>query len=133
MNLRSDAQTAPPSAMTQSLIRLMAIIAFGSFGTIAAHPLAIVARSAKAWSVSLVATGFLLVCVATIATAAFYYALKKLVPFIDASAQSQARFLDTLNAKYADAAILFSAALSLLLELCIIRWQSSILPFFAFL
>ena len=132
MNLRSDAQTAPPSAMTQSLIRLMAIIAFGSFGTIAAHPLAIVARSAKAWSVSLVATGFLLVCVATIATAAFYYALKKLVPFIDASAQSQARFLDTLNAKYADAAILFSAALSLLLELCIIRWQSSILPFFAF-
>ena len=118
--------------MTQSLIRLMAIIAFGSFGTIAAHPLAIVARSAKAWSVSLVATGFLLVCVATIATAAFYYALKKLVPFIDASAQSQARFLDTLNAKYADAAILFSAALSLLLELCIIRWQSSILPFFAF-
>jgi len=132
VNLRSDAQTAPPSAMTQSLIRLMAIIAFGSFGTIAAHPLAIVARSAKAWSVSLVATGFLLVCVATIATAAFYYALKKLVPFIDASAQSQARFLDTLNAKYADAAILFSAALSLLLELCIIRWQSSILPFFAF-
>ena len=118
--------------MTQSLIRLMAIIAFGSFGTIAAPPLAIVARSAEAWSVSLVATGFLLVCVATIATAAFYYALKKLVPFIDASAQSQARFLDTLNAKYADAAILFSAALSLLLELCIIRWQSSILPFFAF-
>ena len=118
--------------MTQSLIRLMAIIAFGSFGTIAAPPLAIVARSAEAWSVSLVATGFLLVCVATIATAAFYYALKKLVPFIDASAQSQARFLDTLDAKYADAAILFSAALSLLLELCIIRWQSSILPFFAF-
>lgn len=132
MILRSDAQTAPPSAMTQSLIRLMAIIAFGSFGTIAAPPLAIVARSAEAWSVSLVATGFLLVCVATIATAAFYYALKKLVPFIDASAQSQARFLDTLDAKYADAAILFSAALSLLLELCIIRWQSSILPFFAF-
>jgi len=118
--------------MTQSLMRLMAIIAFGSFGTIAVHPLAIIARSAGAWSGSLVATGFLLVCVATIATAAFYYALKKLVPFIDASALAQARFLDTLNAKYADAAILFSAALSLLLELCIIRWQSSILPFFAF-
>ena len=78
------------------------------------------------------ATGFLPVCLATIATVAFYYALKKLVPFIDASAQAQARFLDTLNAKYADAAILFSAALSLFLELCIIRWQSSVLPFFAF-
>ena len=74
----------------------------------------------------------MLVCLATIATVAFYYALKKLVPFIDASAQAQARFLDTLNAKYADAAILFSAALSLFIELGIIRWQSSILPFFAF-
>jgi spermidine synthase len=79
-----------------------------------------------------VATGFLPVCLATIATVAFYYALKKTVPFIDASAQAQARFLDTLNRQYVDAAILFSAALSLFLELCIIRWQSSVLPFFAF-
>lgn len=115
--------------MAQSLIRLMVIIAFGSFSTIAVHSLAIIG---KAWSGSFVATGFLPVCLATIATVAFYYALKKLVPFIDASAQAQARYLDTLNAKYADAAILFSAALSLFLELCIIRWQSSVLPFFAF-
>jgi len=126
VNLRTNAQTAPPSAMAQSLIRLMVIIAFGSFGTIAVHSLA------KAWSGSFVSTGFLPVCLATIATVAFYYALKRTVPFIDASAQAQARSLDTLNAKYADAAILFSAALSLFLELCIIRWQSSVLPFFAF-
>ena len=118
--------------MAQSLIRLMVIIAFGSFSTLAVHPLAIIARSGKAWSGSFVATGLLLLCLAAIATGAFYYALKKLVPFVDASAQAQARFLDTLNAKYADAAILFSAALSLFLELCIIRWQSSVLPFFAF-
>ena len=132
MNLRTNAQTAPPSAMAQSLIRLMVIIAFGSFSIIAVLPLTFVARFGKAWSGSFVATGILLVCLATIATGAFYYALKKLVAFIDASAQAQARFLDTLNAKYADAAILFSAALSLFLELGIIRWQSSILPFFAF-
>jgi len=118
--------------MAQSLLRLMVIIAFGSFGTVAAQPLAILARSDKAWSVSFVAAGFLLLCLATIATGVFYYALKRLVPFIDGSAQAQARFLDTLNANYADAAILFSAALSLFLELCIIRWQSSVLPFFAF-
>jgi spermidine synthase len=118
--------------MAQSLIRLMLIIAFGSFSTVAVHPLAIIARSGKAWSGSFVATGVLLVCLAAIATAACYYALKKLVPFIDASAQAQAKFLDTLNVKYVDAAILFSAALSLFLELCIIRWQSSVLPFFAF-
>jgi hypothetical protein len=66
-----------------------------------------------------------------IATVALFYTLKKLVPFIDAGAQAQARFVDTLNAKYADAAILFSAALSLFIELGLIRWQSSILPFFA--
>ena len=132
MNSRTNAQTAPPSAMAQSLIRLMVTIAFGSFSIIAVLPLAFAARFGKAWSGSFVATGILLVCLATIATGAFYYALKKLVPFIDASAQAQARFLNTLNAKYADAAILFSAALSLFLELGIIRWQSSVLPFFAF-
>jgi hypothetical protein len=132
VNLRTNAQTAPPSAMAQSLIRLMVIIAFGSFSIIAVLPLTFVGRFGKAWSGSFVATGILLVCLATIATGAFYYALKKLVAFIDASAQAQARFLDTLNAKYADAAILFSAALSLFLELGIIRWQSSVLPFFAF-
>jgi hypothetical protein len=132
VNLRTNAQTAPPSAMAQSLIRLMVIIAFGSFSIIAVLPLTFVARFDNAWAGSFVATGILLVCLATIATGAFYYALKKLVAFIDASAQAQARFLDTLNAKHADAAILFSAALSLFLELGIIRWQSSVLPFFAF-
>jgi hypothetical protein len=117
--------------MAGSLIRLLVIIAFGSFSIIAALPLANVVQSGKAWSGSLVAKGILLVCLATIATVAFYYALRKLARFIDASAQAQARFLDTLNAKYAGAAILFSAALSLFIELGTIRWQSSILPFFA--
>jgi hypothetical protein len=107
VNLRTNAQIAPPSAMAQSLIRLMVIIAFGSFSTTAVHSLPIIARSGKAWSGSFVATGFFLVFIATIATGAFYYALKKLVPFIDASAQAQAGFLDTLNAKYVDAAILY--------------------------
>jgi hypothetical protein len=131
VNLRANAEIAP-SPMAQSLIRLMVIIAFGTFSTIAVRPLAIIAGSDKAWSGSFLTTGFLLVCFATIATWALYYVLKKLVPFIDASAEVQARFLDTLDTKYVDAAILFSAALSLFLELCIIRWQSSVLPFFAF-
>jgi spermidine synthase len=132
VNLRTIAQTAPPSAMARSLLRLMVIIAFGSFSTIAMHPLAIIIGSDKAWPGSFLAAGFLLVCFATIATWALYYALKKLVPFIDASAELQAQFLDTFDTKYVDAAILLSAALSLFLELCIIRWQSSVLPFFAF-
>jgi len=114
--------------MAESLIRLMVIIAFGSFCILAAFPLAIIAPSG-AWSGSFVVKDILLVC---IATGAFYYLLKNLVPFVDGSAQAQAKFLDTLNAKHVDAAILFSAALSLFLELGIIRWQSSIFPFFAF-
>jgi hypothetical protein len=64
----------------------------------------------------------LLICFTAIATGALYCALKKLAPFIQASAQAQAQFLSTL---YADVAILFSAALSPFLELAIIRWQSS--------
>lgn len=118
----------------------MVLIAFGSFTTIAVFPLGNIARSVNASSGPFAAKGILLVGLAaivllglaTIATLAFFYALKKLVPFIDATALAQARFLDTLNPKYADAAILFSAALSLFLELGIIRWQSSVLPFFAF-
>ena len=132
MNLRTNAQTSRPSAMAQSLIWLLVIIAFGSFSIIAVLPLGFV-QSGKAWSGSFVAQVILQVCLATIATVAFYYALKNSVPFIDGSALVQARFLDTLNAKYTDAAILFSAALSLFIELGIIRWQSSILPFSLFI
>jgi len=117
--------------MAKSLIRLMVIVAFGSFCIIQALLFGNVLQSGKAWLGSSAADGILIVFIAAIATAVFYYALKKLVPFIDASARAQAGFLDTLDTKYADAAILFAAALSLFMELGCIRWQSSVLPFFA--
>jgi hypothetical protein len=132
VNLRTNAQTASPSAMVQSLIRLMVTITFGSFSIIVWPLLRNVVRSGKSLSGSFAAKSVLLVCLATIVTWAFYHLLRKLAQFIDDSAQEQTMFLDALNAKYADAAIVFSAALSLFLELGIIRWQSSILPFFAF-
>jgi hypothetical protein len=109
----------------------MVLIAFGSFTIIGALLSRNLDQSGKAWSGSLMANGVLLVCVAALMAVALYYALKKLVPFFDGSAQAQARFLDALNPKYAGAAILFSAALSLFIELACIRWQSSVLPFFA--
>jgi spermidine synthase len=119
--------------MAQSLIRLMLIIAFGSFSAIAGHPLAIVSQSGKGWPGPSMATYIVLsLCLAALATGVFYYALKRAAPFLDTCSQAQAKSLDTLNVKYVDAAILFSAALSLFLELGVIRWQSSILPFFAF-
>ena len=109
--------------MTKSLIRLMVLIAFGSFIIIGALLSRNLDQSGKAWSGSLMANGILLVCVAALTTVALYYAVKKLVPFIDGNAQAQARFLDTLNPKYAGTAILFAAALSLFIELACIRWQ----------
>ena len=127
----TDTQTASPSVMSRSLLRLTVVTAFGSFGIILALLSGDVLRSDQAWLGSFAADGILMACLAAIATAALYYALKKIAPFIDASALAQARFLDTLNLKYADAAIVFAAALSLFMELGCIRWQSSVLPFFA--
>ena len=61
-----------------------------------------------------------------------FHGLRKLAPMLDANAVAQAQFLDTLNPRYVDVAIVFSAALSLFLELALIRWQSSVLQFLAF-
>ncbi|MGA2434864.1 MAG: hypothetical protein ABSG25_06220, partial [Bryobacteraceae bacterium] len=58
--------------------------------------------------------------------------IKDLSPMADAAGSEQARFLDCLDAKYVDLAIVSSAALSLFLELGMIRWQSTVLEFFAF-
>jgi hypothetical protein len=129
---RTNAQTLPPSAMAQSLIRLLLIIAFGCFCVLAKIALVNFAESTTSWWGSSLARGILPFVVATIATVPFYYVLKKLAPLVDASALAQAKFLDGVSEKYVDAAILFSAALSLFLELAIIRWQSAVFPFLAF-
>jgi spermidine synthase len=118
--------------MAHSLIRLLVIIAFGSFSSLAALFVVNFGGFGEARPGSFAAKIILLVCVTALATAAFYYGLKKLVPFIDNSSLAQAGFLDRLDMKYADGAIVFSAALSLFIELGMIRWQSSILPFLAF-
>ncbi|MGA2435725.1 MAG: hypothetical protein ABSG25_10610, partial [Bryobacteraceae bacterium] len=65
-------------------------------------------------------------------TAVIASELKGLVRVVDAAAREQAQFLDCLDAKYIDLAIVGSAALSLFLELAVIRWQSTVLEFFAF-
>jgi spermidine synthase len=117
--------------MTRSLVRVLVILALGTFIVLAMRPLLDMARSGKASAGSLEAVFILLACAITIATQACHYALIRCASSIDISSEEQARFLETFNAKYADAAILLSAALSLFLELSIIRWQSSVLPFIA--
>jgi SAM-dependent methyltransferase len=117
--------------MARALIRGMVILALGTFIVLALRPLLYVAQSGKASTGALEAAFVLLVCLVTIATQLFHYGLTRSTPLLDAASGAQAHFLDTFDAKYADSAILVSAALSLFLELSIIRWQSSVIPFIA--
>jgi spermidine synthase len=89
-------------------------------------------RIGGAWSFGFFVEAVLLVSGAIVVTLALRYALRRLEPFLDASAAAQARFLDTLKSKYVDVAIVSAAALSLVLELAVIRWHGSVLEFLAF-
>lgn len=69
---------------------------------------------------------------ALLATAGFYAGLRKLESRVDTSAREQAEFLGAFPLRYADLAIFGAAALSLFLELAVIRWQGTVFEFFAF-
>jgi spermidine synthase len=118
--------------MNRALVRLEVLIVLGSFLIIALLPLAEEVRTGGIGSPGLLVKAALLLCLAIIATLGFYYLLKKSENFVDANSVAQAQFLDSIDPKNVNVAILFSAALSLFLELAIIRWQSSIFEFFAF-
>ena len=89
-------------------------------------------NSGGLWSPAFLLEAALLVCGAALVMVVLYYVLKKLEPVLDANALAQAQFLDSLDLRYVDLAIVGSAALSLFLELALIRWQSSALQFLAF-
>jgi spermidine synthase len=77
----------------------------------------------------------LIVALATIAgigTKMFQRALNRFAPRLEELATGQVAFLNGLAPKYVNAAILASAALSLFLELSVIRWQGTVFEFFAF-
>jgi hypothetical protein len=57
---------------------------------------------------------------------------RKVVPLFDQSAERQAEFLDAIPGSYTNLAIFTSAALSLFLELAVIRWQGTVFVLFAF-
>ena len=75
---------------------------------------------------------FVLVGLVVAATAVVWRALLWFEPRVEATARQQADFLASLPARYVDLAIFGSAALSLFLELAIIRWQATVFEFFAF-
>jgi len=67
------------------------------------------------------------------ASVGFHWLLRRLEGTIERAADEQAAFLTNgLPNRWVGVAIVFSAALSLFLELAMIRWQAAVFPFFAF-
>ena len=74
----------------------------------------------------------LLLAAASVAYFVFAWTLDRARVPLEEAASAQASYLDRLPGRWASAAIVSSAAMSLLLELSMIRWQGSVWEFFAF-
>lgn len=138
-------QARAQSPMLRAWIRLLMLVGLTSCAVLVALPLAsrlrprepdlsVAARlkSGVLWSPAFLWEAALLVCGAVLVMVVLHYALRKLAPLLDTGAFAQAQFLDRMDRKYVDVAIVGAAALSLFLELALIRWQSSVLEFLAF-
>jgi spermidine synthase len=134
------------SRMIRAMLRLLVAVGFGAFVVLfALFPLGLrfgvdspgwpesvlIARLGGLWP-ALLLEGVLLGGAALMATWALFHVLRELESVIDAHALAQRDFLETLDPRYIDVAIAMAAALSLFLELALIRWQSSVLEFLAF-
>jgi spermidine synthase len=118
--------------MTQSFARLLRIIFLASclMPIILAIPDRF--RNGKVWTPAFLGLAALGICLAAVLTFAFHYFLKRMEPRIDGHSLGQAGYLDNLPLQFVDLAIVGSAALSLFLELAVIRWQGTVFEFFAF-
>ncbi len=75
---------------------------------------------------------FLYLFLGILLTIAFHRLLIRLEPTLALRADEQFAFIDSLPDRFLPLAIAGSAAISLALELSMIRWQGTIFPFFAF-
>ncbi|MGC2232108.1 MAG: hypothetical protein WBA09_11440, partial [Candidatus Acidiferrum sp.] len=75
---------------------------------------------------------FLYLFLGILLTLAFHRLLIRLQPALALRADEQIAFIDSLADRFLPLAIAGSAAISLALELSMIRWQGTIFPFFAF-
>ena len=132
------------SGMIRAMVRLLVAVGCGAFIILfvvlplglqfGADNLRLPESALVSWlgTAGLWLDGAMLIGVALIATWGLFHVLRKWEPILDANALAQTHFLDTLDLRNVDLAIVFSAALSLFLELALIRWQSSVLEFLAF-
>jgi len=133
-------ETGGQDGMLRSMIRVLLLASLGCFIALGAILLWALAQSpgngpahAVDWkSPTILLEGALLAVAALVATVGLRWLLRRCEKFLEEDAGLEARFLDTSDPRYVDAAIVVSAALSLFLELALIRWQSSVLEFLAF-
>jgi spermidine synthase len=139
---------ATDSGMIRAMVRLLVIVGCGAFVILLVllplglrygaenlglpdSTLAARLATAHLWPAFLVEAA-LRTAAALAATWGLSYGLRRLEPLLDANAAAQTQFLDTFDVRRVDVAIALAAALSLFLELAVIRWQSSVLEFLAF-
>ena len=119
--------------MARSLLRLLTLAVAGS----ALAPLVTVFASRcvqdQVFPWHLLPAALLAAVGITAVTGVLYFRLKRREGSIDRAAADQATFLGKeISEDWVAPAIVVSAALSLFLELAIIRWQATVFPFFAF-
>src|SRR3989442_10589809 len=117
--------------MTRAFLRLVGLAFLG------AALVPVVTVTCDRWSVHhAFSPGFLFelsgTALALAGTLGFYAVLRRYQSRVDANAREQADFLSAFPSQYADLAIFGAAALSLFLELAVIRWQGTVFEFFAF-
>ncbi len=123
--------SAPPRGMTADYARAVRL---GVLGSTLLPLLATLCSRAllrdKGYAVSAVEVGANLLLVLAV-NAAVAWAIRRARPGLDRASREQAAFLDALPARALEGAIVASAALSLFLELAVIRWQGSVFELFA--
>jgi spermidine synthase len=118
--------------MTRSFVRLL-VVAFLGSGLLPLVTVVCTRLNAKlaATPIFVLKVGCASLAV-LLATAGFYTLLRRFTPQLDANGREQAQFLSELPPRYVSLAIVGAAALSLLLELAVIRWQGTVFEFFAY-
>jgi len=102
------------------------------FGSVVLPPLALFTSDTGPWTLDRILILVVFVIVGLAALVGFHRLFARFEPRILKSSQNQAAFLETISARFLPLAIVGSAALSLFLELAVIRWQGTIFEFFAF-
>jgi spermidine synthase len=118
--------------LTRVFVRLLAIIFAATLFVPVVTAFCSRVNDPSPWTIATYLTYPALALLIVIASLAVSRALRSAESPLDDLFVRQTRFFDELPIRWVDAAIFGSAALSLFLELAVIRWQGTVFEFFAF-